>query len=153
MTTTSVLGREYGDLMSAPASRLIVMLYDEALGAIRDAIAAIEIGDIAGRYQATNRAGEIIEHLCLTLDCEKGGEIAINLAQIYGFTQQLLTRTNLDKDPAPATQAIRLLEPLRESWCALDVSIANGGAEAPRREARSRTTNGAAYLAIAGDRR
>jgi flagellar protein FliS len=103
-------------VMTASPMALVAMLYEKAIQSLKEAIAAIEAGDIQGRWKASNRAFEIIQHLQMTLDLEKGGVIARNLDQLYGLMLRLLPNVNMKNDPAPALEVIRLLEPLRDSW-------------------------------------
>ncbi len=119
------------DLMDAMPGRMIGLLYDEAIVQLRTAIAAIDYGDIETRCNSVNRAMEIIANLYLNLDMERGGEIAGNLSHVYGFVLEKLTQVNLRNDPAPAHDAIAVLEPLRGSWHQLDDNVAmNTGGEA-----------------------
>ena len=110
-------------LLEASPSQLVVMLYDETLRNLETAIAAVESGDIEMRCKAVNRAIEIVSHLYLTLDAEQGGEIAEKLGAIYAFLMTRLPRVNLRNDAETAREAIRLLSPMRESWCELDARI------------------------------
>lgn len=110
-------------ILDASPSRLIVMLYDEALKNLETAVAAAERGDIETRCHAVNRTVEIVCHLYLTLDTQQGGEIAEKLGAIYRFVLARLPRVNLSNDAEPAREAIRLLTPMRASWCELDERI------------------------------
>lgn len=111
--TTAYLARE---LSAASPAKKVAMLIDRAIQALNEAIRAIDRGDIQGRWTANNQAGTIIETLWLTLDRDKGGEIAANLDRLYGFMLQHLTQVDLRNDPKPAAEVIKLLEPLRRSW-------------------------------------
>lgn len=110
-------------LLEASPSRLVVMLYDEALKNLELAIAAIERGDIETRCHAVNRAIEILCHMYATLDAHQGGEIADKLAAIYRFVLSRLSRINAANDAEPAREAIKLLAPMRKSWFELDERI------------------------------
>ncbi len=110
-------------ILEASPSRLVVMLYDEALKNLETAIAAIERGDIETRCHAVNRTIEIVYHLYLTLDLEQGGEIAQKLSAVYRFVLARLPRANVANDAEPAREAIRLLTPMRASWHELDERI------------------------------
>jgi len=103
-------------VMTASPAKLVAMLYDKAILSLREAIRAIETGNIEARFNANKRAGDIITHLWTTLDVEKGGEIAANLSRLYGFMLSRLTFVDVRNDPEPAREVIGLLEPLRESW-------------------------------------
>jgi len=103
-------------IMTASPAALVAMLYDKAILSLKEAIRAIEAGDIEARFNANRRAGDIITHLWTTLNIEQGGEIAGNLSRLYGFMLSRLTLVDVKNDPEPAREVIGLLEPLRESW-------------------------------------
>ena len=103
-------------IMTASPAQLVAMLYDKAILSLREAVRAIEAGDIQARFNANKRAGDIITHLFATLDIERGGEIAANLSRLYSFMLSRLTFVDVRNDPEPAREVIALLEPLRESW-------------------------------------
>ena len=119
--------REQQILTASPA-RLVAMLYDKAIMFLRLAIKAIEDGDIKARWEANVRAIEIIEHLAMTLNTDKGGEIAANLERLYPFMIRHLMDVDLHNDPKPAREVIAFLEPLYESWCVLDRQMAQHNA-------------------------
>jgi flagellar protein FliS len=102
--------------MTASPMMLVAMLYDKAIASLSEAIRAVEAGDVQGRWKANHRAFEIVQHLQMTLDRERGGEIARNLDRLYGLILRLLPEVNARNDAAPARQAIALLEPLRDAW-------------------------------------
>jgi len=111
--TTAYLARE---LSAASPAKRVAMLIDRAIGSLGEAVQAIERGDIQARWNANQRATNIIETLWRTLDLEKGGEIAANLEKLYSFMLNRLTQVDIKNDPAPAREVATLLEPLRRSW-------------------------------------
>jgi len=113
MQHTAYLARE---LSAASPAKRVAMLLDRATASLGEVGRAIERGDIQGRWKANNQAVTIIETLWMTLDLEKGGEIATNLDRLYSFMLQHLTLVDLKNDPKPAAAVIALLEPLRRSW-------------------------------------
>jgi flagellar protein FliS len=119
-------------IMTASPAQLVAMLYDKAILSLREAIRAIEAGEIEARFNANRRAGDIVTHLWQTLDTERGGEVAANLSRLYAFILSRLPFVDVRNDPEPAREAIALLEPLRESWSALARGAA---AKAPARPA------------------
>lgn len=125
-------------VMTASPARLVCMLYDRAILSLKEAVSAIEAGEIEVRWRSNKRATDIIAHMWTTLDTERGGEIATNLADLFKYMLSRLPEIDFNNDPAPALEVIRLLEPLRESWH----KVANGeaagqtaAAAAPRRAA------------------
>ncbi len=55
----------------------------------------------------------------MTLDLEKGGEIASNLEALYGYMLLRLPDVDVKNDVRVAEEVIELLEPLRGSWSEL----------------------------------
>jgi flagellar protein FliS len=102
--------------MTASPAKLVSMLYDKVTLSLKEAIAAIEAGEVEARWRANARAMEILSHMWSTLDVEKGGEIAQNLESLFSFMLTRLPEVDLRNDPEPAREVISLLEPLRESW-------------------------------------
>lgn len=110
---TAYLARE---LSAASPAKKVAMLLDRAVASLGEAVQAIERHDIQARWNANQRAMQIIEMLLLHLDMEKGGEIAANLDKLYNFMLNRLTQVDIKNDPAPAREVATLLEPLRRSW-------------------------------------
>jgi flagellar protein FliS len=104
-------------------SRLIVILYDEAINGLVAAMDAISRGDIEARFNATSRTVEIISELYVSLDMENGGEIAETLAALYGHIIAQMPMLNFSNDIMIAEQLINLLRPIRDSWNELDERI------------------------------
>ena len=110
--------RTYGtqQVMTASPVKLVALLYDKAIVSLREAVQAIETGNVQERWKANNRATEILTHLCTTLDHETGGDIAENLHQLYQFMLGRLFEVDMKNDADAAREVIGLLEPLRDSW-------------------------------------
>ena len=102
--------------MTASPAKLVSMLYDKVTLSLKEAIAAIEAGEVEARWRANARAMEILTHMWSTLDAEKGGEIAQNLESLFSFMLARLHEVDFRNDPEPAREVIELLEPLRISW-------------------------------------
>ena len=117
------------EMLTASPSRLIVMLYDEAIESLTTAASAARSGDIEMRCNAVTAAIEIVGTLYMTLDVDRGGDVARNLGAIYAHIINRLPQVNLNRDPRIAEEAVGLLKPLRASWNELDISMASGMAE------------------------
>ena len=114
-------------LMTASPAQLVAMLLEKATASLNEAIAAIESGQIEDRWRANKRAMEIINHLDLTLDMDRGGEIAENLRSLYSFALRRLADVDFKNDAQAAREVIKLLEPMLASWR----ELAKGPAEGP----------------------
>lgn len=115
-------------LMTASPAELVVMLLEKATASLNEAIAAIEGGRIEDRWRANKRAIEIINHLDLTLDMDRGGEIAENLRSLYSFALRRLADVDFKNDAQAAREVIKLLEPMLASWRELAKGPAEGQA-------------------------
>lgn len=102
-------------LMSSPA-KLVAMLFDRAIRAMNEAMLCIDSGDIQGRCKNNKKTFDIINHLDMTLDMEQGGEVAKNLANLYGFILRKLPEIDFKNDKNVAQEVINLLTPIRDSW-------------------------------------
>ena len=113
--------RSYGpeQVMAADPVTLVAMLYDKAVLSLKAAVQAIHKDEIEVRWKNSHRAREIINHLFMTLDLEKGGEIASNLEALYAYMLQRLLDVDVKNDARAAEDVIELLEPLRASWSEL----------------------------------
>ena len=47
---------------------------------------------------------------------ERGGDVAANLNQLYGFMLKRLLTVDMENNAEAAREVIRLLDPLRKSW-------------------------------------
>ncbi|MEO8134350.1 MAG: flagellar export chaperone FliS [Betaproteobacteria bacterium] len=113
------IGLETGVIAASP-QRLVVMLYDGALGAIADARAHHKAGRTAPKCRSVGRAIAIVgEGLRASLDLQRGGAIARQLADLYIYIEQRLFAANLGDNPAMLDEATALLSDLRGAWAAL----------------------------------
>lgn len=106
-------------ILSASPMELIVMLYDEAIKSLSSAESAFRM-DGPEKIQEINNslihAQDVITELAVSLDMEKGGEIALNLHRLYDFMLDHLAGANASKTPKPVEEVKNLLCELRESW-------------------------------------
>jgi len=113
-------------MLEAEPARRVVMLYDEAIAALRVASMAAASGDIESRCNAVTAAMEIVGFLYITLDPELGGEVATNLEALYAHVLAQLPRVNMHNDAEAAEHVIAILEPLRDSWNELANTVSVG---------------------------
>ncbi|HEU0186952.1 MAG TPA: flagellar export chaperone FliS [Gallionellaceae bacterium] len=113
------VGLESGVLASDP-HKLILMLYQGALLAIATAKTQMQRKEIAAKGASISKAIAIIdEGLKSSLNMEAGGELAGNLAALYGYMCQRLLLANLNNDPAMLDEVSRLLNDLKGAWEAI----------------------------------
>jgi flagellar secretion chaperone FliS len=112
----SRIGLETG-VVSANPHRLIVMLFDGAILACKNALPQIEAKAYAEKGAMISKAIMIIESgLKASLDKKAGGEIAESLDALYDYMSNRLYIANLKNQPEPVHEVIRLLSELRSAW-------------------------------------
>ena len=100
-------------------ARLVVMLYDGAIKYLRQALAALDAGDMIRKGQLVCRAQDIIFELNTVLDMESGGEIARNLRALYNFMWRRLSEASVGGDGRKIAEVVGLLEELNRGWRAV----------------------------------
>jgi flagellar protein FliS len=106
-------------ILSADPVELIDILYEHAILQVRDARSSLAGGDIAVRARAISKTIEILGELESSLDHERGGAIASNLARLYQYMRGRLTAANLKRADDPLAEVEALLKTLGEAWHAI----------------------------------
>ncbi|MCK9223912.1 MAG: flagellar export chaperone FliS [Candidatus Muirbacterium halophilum] len=105
-------------IKTASPGRLLLMLYDGAVRFINLAIKSLqaEPKDLEIAHNNIIKVQNIITELTITLNMEKGGDIAVNLKEIYSFMRNHLVEGNLKKDANILIEVKGLIEELRDGW-------------------------------------
>ena len=119
---------------TADQKQLIVMLYDGAIKFLDKALLTIENYK---KYDDANRnilrAQDIITELMVSLDMDRGGEIAENLLNLYSYMKKELLEANVKKEKKGVEQVIKMLRELKEAWEKMEVvSSASAQPSAPK---------------------
>lgn len=102
---------------AASPHQLIIMLYEGAIKAITLAKIHMESHEAAAKGAAISKAIAIIEDgLRLSLDKEKGGELAENLDALYDYMAVQLLHANLHNQPEILDMVSHLLADLKDAW-------------------------------------
>jgi flagellar protein FliS len=112
---------------TAGQGALIVMLYDEAIRQMESSLGNIETNenDAEDKVAASNieayhkgivKAQEIIGELMVSLDMEKGGDVAKNLLALYIFFNQELLALGVKADKQKLKSVVTMMNDLREAW-------------------------------------
>ena len=107
---------------TASQGTLIVMLYDEAIKQIGEAIALVDenFKKEPSRIEKCNghiiKSQEIITELMASLNMEAGGEISKNLLSLYSYFNEQLLEANVEKTPDKMIIVRDLMEQLRAVW-------------------------------------
>ncbi len=116
----------------ASPHRLVQMLMEGALDKIATAKGLMARKDYAGKSEHISWASSIINGLRTSLDVDAGGEIAVNLNDLYAYMGRRLVDANVENDVAILDEISGLLVEIKSAWDAMpeDVRHGAGGADA-----------------------
>lgn len=100
----------------ASPHRLVDMLYEGAIERIVQAKGAMEFGNIELKGSKINSAVSIVGGLRESLNTDDGGDLAMNLDNLYVYIQGLLSNAHIQNDTSKLDEAIVLLGDLRSAW-------------------------------------
>ncbi len=118
---------------TASQGRLVVLLYE---GAVKHLKAALNLFDENDKIKAANieqfgihlqKAQAIITELQVSLDMEKGGDIARNLMSLYVYFNEELMDATISHNKQKIEFVLNKVDELAEAWR----TIANSTANAP----------------------
>lgn len=104
------------EISTSNQGKLILMMYDGAIKNAKMALKCLEMRDISGRGIHILKAHEIINELSLSLDQEKGQQVAKRLETLYQFMMKQLTLANVKGEPKPLESVILIMSTLKEAW-------------------------------------
>jgi flagellar protein FliS len=108
-------------IKTAAQGRLILMLYDGAIKFLNLALEHLDAQHRRFDEVSTNliRSQDIISELMVSLDFEKGGDVAKNLFSLYMYMNRRILDGNIRKDTAPLLEVKKILTELREAWASV----------------------------------
>ena len=121
------------NVSTASQGRLVVLLYEGAIKQLTMAMSYIDENnkinprDIEKYGICLQKVQAIITELQVSLDMEKGGDIAKNLMALYVFFNEELVQASISKDKAKLQSVWNMMNELAQSW----KTIANSTANAP----------------------
>lgn len=108
-----------GRTTGADSHRLVGLLYEEGVRALRAAAFAAEKRQFAVKSERVTRAIAILFALEAGLDFDKGGEVARTLSTFYHGLRQQVVQASLGLDPAPFRDAAASLEEIGGAWASV----------------------------------
>ncbi len=106
-------------VVTATGMELVLMVYDECIRSLDLAIEAFKIEGPEAIEQIGNHlqhAQETITELDLSLDLERGEEIAVNLHRLYEFMVHHLSQANVKKELGLVNDVREIMDDLRGVW-------------------------------------
>lgn len=110
--------RQYlrNQIENASREQLVLMLYDGLLRFAEQGRTALLEKDNIKAHESLMRAQAILMELVNGLDREKGGDIAINLGQLYAYIFQRLVEANMAHSVEPIDESLHIVSDLRDAW-------------------------------------
>ena len=97
--------------------QLVSLLFSGVMDSITSARGALVRGDVPLKCSSISKAIRILEEgLSTALDRDGGGEIAVNLGELYDYCLQRLIQANIRNDDAILAEVGRLIEQLALGW-------------------------------------
>lgn len=112
----------HGGVAADDPHRLVLMLMDgavERLSIARGCLERNERGDVRRKAQALTQCMRIIGELRSSLNLAQGGELARNLADLYGYMQRRLLLANANSQVSIVNEVAGLLGEIRSAWIAI----------------------------------
>jgi len=117
----------YGAAAGASPLAELVQVHDGMIAKLAEVRAAIAEDRIEDRLHLTRKVGAVIDVLQMSLDHDRGGDLAANLDRLYTYFTRRLADINVKNDPGACVELEARLAELREGWRAL----ARGGVPTP----------------------
>lgn len=126
MTNVRSTYRE-NEVRGASPVKLVVLLYEQLVQDLRQAVRALEQNDVPMRTDHINHAILIIGHLQSALDFEQGGKAAEALDRFYNTLRQNLVQVQFFPSREELQRQITDLMALREAWVEVEHAEAPAG--------------------------
>ncbi|MBF0444293.1 MAG: flagellar export chaperone FliS [Magnetococcales bacterium] len=110
--------RKYRTSQANTASRedLLILLYEGAIRFLERAIVEMEAKNLSEHKMYLRRGLAIVAELQSTLDFDKGGDLSMQLFDLYGFMMERLSQANMKQDMSMIRTVINNLETLLDGW-------------------------------------
>ena len=104
------------EVLTATPGQLVVLLFDHLLVSLRRAKTAMTNGEFELQGDQLEKSRNILTELLVTLDRERGGEIAINLSALYAFLLGELVQVGVRADHARLDRVTHMIGELRSAF-------------------------------------
>jgi flagellar secretion chaperone FliS len=113
----------HGLIADASPTRLVQIMYEQVLTQLVIAQGCMErirdnvpLHEVVNKGKAIGIAIRLVNQLNVSLDMERGGEVAANLRSLYVYMLARLTRANATNDAAIVGEAINLVRKIKSGW-------------------------------------
>ena len=111
------------EVLTATPGQLVVLLYDHLLLSLRRARTAIAERNGDAQSESLEKARNILTELLVTLDRERGGEVAANLGALYSFLLGELVQVGIRPDVARLDRVTHMISELRDAFAHVSTTV------------------------------
>lgn len=104
------------EVLTAPPGRLLVITFDALLAALARARVGITMANPELTVAGFDKARDLLAELLVTLDRDRGGDLAQRLAAIYVFLLGEIDTLALRPDAARLERHVTMMRELREAF-------------------------------------
>lgn len=108
-----------GQLEEASPHRVTQVMLETLATRVAEARGCAQRGEVGAKGTAIGKAIGIVEGLVMSLDMERGGQIAANLEALYDYISRSLLSANLTDDEAKLSEVAALVDEIRTGWDAI----------------------------------
>jgi flagellar secretion chaperone FliS len=115
--------RSHGLVADASPTRLVQIMFEHVLSNLATAHGCMQriqnnmpLNDVIAKGNAIGKAVRLIGQLSATLDMERGGKIAENLALLYEYMLRRLTLANATNDAGIVDEVSGLVSTIKHGW-------------------------------------
>jgi flagellar secretion chaperone FliS len=139
------------DARGATSLRLVVLLYEQLVQDLRQASRAIDQNNIEVRSNRINHALDVVCLLQATLNMEKGGKVARDLAHFYESFRARICEAQMQSSKEILACLITDVLAVREAWSEVErVETGAGAIHPPARRGDDGAQADSRGLAVAG---
>jgi flagellar protein FliS len=103
-------------VMGSSSHGLVTLLFEELDNSLKAAEFFLDNQDLANMRKSVTKASRVLAGLQGSLDFDKGGELAVNLAELYRFCIKELIKANSNADKEVVTSVRGLISPIHRAW-------------------------------------
>jgi len=103
-------------VMGSSSHGLVTLLFEELDNSLKAAEFFLDNQDLANMRESVTKASRVLAGLQGSLDFDKGGELAVNLGELYRFCIKELIKANSSADKEVVTSVRGLISPIHRAW-------------------------------------
>lgn|SRR5690349_11191275 len=117
------------EVLTATPGQLVVLLYDHLLLSLRRARTAMETNDRDLQSESLEKSRNVLTELLVTLDRERGGDVAANLSALYSFLLGELVQVGIRSDVMRLDRVARMIAELRDAFAQVSTTATVAAAQ------------------------